>query len=322
MITAIITAFNEPTTITKALKYIVNPDFSGFRKNLQVIQISPDEETLEKASKYISTIKNPKLEYLQIKDEQLGKPHALNVGLKRAKSDIVVLTDGDVHFTESSFVNLIEEFKKRKLDVACGKVISKNSTKTLTGYISHLMTSAAHHKRLIELSGKTEGYGTKLVHKTNFFPLSGYMLIFNKKKLEQVLGEGFVFPTDCLVEDAYLSYVAYNYGLKLGYIPQARVYAKFPSNLSDYFKQKKRSTGGYLQLWKYGVIKKETNARSFWQELRYFWYPFKFAKSLRDIIYSLIYFPIRLYLWLMMWWERKILKKDFIKTWVRIESTK
>lgn len=331
MISIIITAFKEANSIKKALQYLADPKYSGFVGKIQVVQISPDKATLDEGEKYLSSLENPNLEYLVLKDENIGKPHALNMGLKKAKGDILVLTDGDVFFSKGSLSKLIEGFEEKKLDAACGNVISINRNDYFMGYISHLMTEAANHKRQIKLNNVEEGIGTKLIEKSEFFPLSGYMLIFNKIKLEKKLGEGFVFPTDCLVDDAYLSYVVYNYKLKLGYIPEAEVKVKFPTHYSDYFKQKKRSTGGYVQLWKYGVVKNETKSRSFWHELRYFWFPIKYAfkkmkndetSIIKKLLWSLTFYPLRLWLWIQIWWERKFTNKNFTKTWVRIESTK
>lgn len=326
-VSIILTAYKEAESIQRALSYICDPALSGYSGELEVMQISPDKETREAGKSYIDDLGNSSITFIQLDDSRengtgLGKPHALNKGLKQASGEILVLTDGDVNFTENTLNNLLENFQQEAMDAACGRVLSLNNRTSFMGYISHLMTEAAHHKRRVELLGIRDGKGTKITIKTQFFPLSGYILIFDRKNLENALGEPLVFPPDCLVEDAYLSYVAFNSGLKLGYIEDAEVVVKFPTHLNDYIKQKKRSTGGYIQLWEYDVVKKSTNSRSFWQELRYFWFPLKYAKSPREMIWSLGFYPVRLYLWMLIWWERKIIKKDFVSTWVRIESTK
>lgn len=328
--TIIITAYKEETTLPKALRYLADPQMSGYEKELELIQVSPDTETLEAGKKYIEELQNQKINFKQIQDEKNGKPAALNKSFFEVTGENVILTDGDVFLEKFALNTLISKYEELELDAACGNVVSLNERNTFMGYISHMMTKAAHHKRMIELLGIVSGIGTQIIAKTShkenldrkFFPLSGYLLIFNKSKLENITKTPLQLPEDCLVEDAYLSYFIFNHGLKLGYIPEAVVRAYFPTNLSDYFLQKKRSTGGYIQLWKYGVVSQDTKARSFWQDLQYFWFPFKFARNLKEYFWSLIYFPIRFYLWMIMYWERKIIKKDFTKTWVRIESTK
>lgn len=310
MITVILTAAKEEKTIVDALKYLADPKFSGFLHKIELIQVSPDQLTLKAAKDYIDSLQNPNLNFVQIQDPGKSKPYAVNLALQKASSDIVVLTDGDVCFEQNALDKLYFHFLENNFDIASGKPVSINSRCNFMGYISHLMTAAAHDKRINEMRNQ------------KFFPLSGYILILNKKKYEEKVNESLKVPEDCLVEDAYISYKYFNKGLKLGYIPEAEVKVKFPSTLKDYFKQKKRSTGGYLQLWKYNIVSKDTNSRSIWQELKYFFFPIQFARSLIEIIYSLAFYPIRLFLWAVMWYERKIQNKDFTQTWVRIESTK
>jgi cellulose synthase/poly-beta-1,6-N-acetylglucosamine synthase-like glycosyltransferase len=129
-------------------------------------------------------------------------------------------------------------------------------------------------------------------------------------------------PEDTLVEDAYISYVIHNQGGKIVYAPEAVVYVKYPTNMNDFYKQRKRTVGGFVQLWKYGVVTEETKSRSFWRELEYAWFPLKYAQNLKELLWSFMLYPIRLWLWIRIYWERKVLNKSFFKTWVRVESTK
>ncbi len=322
MYTVIITAYDEPNTIEKALSFIADPQKSGYDGVLNIIQVSPDSKTLDNAKNYIKKLGNKNIGFLQLVDDKLGKPHALNQAFKRVNTSKVIMTDGDVFFEKNSLGNLISFFEKNNFDAICGQPVSLNNKGNFWGYISHMMVSAANHKRKIILSKENSGIGTKFVTKQEFFPLTGYMMMFDKEVLEDALGEKFVFPGDCLVDDAYISYVMFNKGLKLGYVPDAKVNVKFPTNLSDFFKQKKRSTGGYIQLWKYGVVTKKTKARSFWHDLEYFWFPLKFAKNIKEIIYSFFYYPVRFFLWVQIFFERKYLNKSFQKTWQRVDSTK
>jgi cellulose synthase/poly-beta-1,6-N-acetylglucosamine synthase-like glycosyltransferase len=131
-----------------------------------------------------------------------------------------------------------------------------------------------------------------------------------------------VIPNDCLVDDAYLSYAIYNKGFKIGYEADAKVFVKYPTYFKDWMAQKLRSAGGFVQLWKYNVIHKETKVRNFYKELEYFWFPLKYAQNLKEFIWSLILYPIRFYMWVRIYWERKVLNKDFSKTWTVIKSTK
>ena len=314
MLTVIITAYNEPLTISKAIKSIVRPFYSGIPDDFEIIQVSPDEETLKSGLDTLINEKWAKKKYIQIKDPGKGKPHALNLAFKKAQGEIIILTDGDVYFAEDAISYLLSDFHNPKIGGVTGRIISQDSRKNIMGYYSHLLVDAAHHKRLMSMTDIPSGKSEAVISRDSFFPLSGYIMA--------IRNIGILLPEDVLADDAYISYKIAEKGYKLSYKSDAKVYVKYPKTISDYLLQKKRSLGGYIQLWKYGVVTKETKARSFWHELQYFWFPFKYAKTFREYIWSGFLYPIRFYTWVKIWWERKIKKKSFEETWKRVESTK
>ncbi len=313
-LSVIITAYKEPLTIAKAIKSIARPFYSGITEDFEMIQVSPDAETLKSGRETAEGEKWLKDRFIQIRDPQKGKPHALNLAFEKASGDVIILTDGDVYFDKEAVSHLLAGFHNPEVGGVTGRPVAMETKDTMMGYYGNLLSDAAHHKRMVSMTDIPSGKSSVFVSRNEFFPLSGYIMA--------VRNVGFQLPGDVLADDAYISYVLHNNGYKLAYKPDARVFVKYPDSLNDYFKQKKRSLGGYVQLWKYGVVKKETKARSFWQELQYFWFPIKYAKTFQEFIWSVLLYPIRLITWLGIWWERKVLNKDFAATWVRIESTK
>ncbi len=297
MLSIIITSYKEPNTIGKAIESI----YHGITDEAEIIQISPDKETLEAGLKKAKDLDIEKL-FLQIKDPCKGKPHALNLAFEKAKGDILILTDGDVFFHKDSIAELTKPFKDKQVGGVTGRPVSIDHKRNMMGYYGHLLSTAAHHKRI------------KTLHKGDFFPLSGYIMAIRNYSLN--------LPEDVLSDDAYISYFIFNKGKKLSYAPKAKAYVKFPKTLKDYYKQKVRSLGGYTQLEKYGIVKNSTKTRTFKDEISYFWFPFKYAKNTREYFWSILLFPIRIVTWIKILWDRKILKKDFEKSWTRIESTK
>ncbi|MEI7579596.1 MAG: glycosyltransferase [bacterium] len=316
MITIIITSYKEAKTIGQAIKAVCDPIYSGFSDALELITVIPDQATITAAAAAIQNFS--KIKYLNIRDPLKGKPYALNLALRRAKGEIIVLTDGDVYFEAFALKKLLDKLEKNPEAAAVtGRPIAADPKTDLWRYIGNLLADAAHHKRMATMTSDATGKSLKLVSRTpNFFVLSGYILAFRKISLQ--------LPVDCLVEDAYLSYVLFNQGHALLYEPQAQIKVKYPLNIRDWYAQKLRSVGGYLQLWKYGVIKKDTKVRNFWKELEYFWFPIKYATNLKELIWSLELYPLRLWLWIRIFIQQRILKTDLIgKTgWQRIESTK
>lgn len=294
MISIIITSYKEPNTIGKAISSVASKDY-------EIIQISPDSETLNAGKKVADELKLGK-NFKQIKDPCKGKPHALNLAFKKAEGDILILTDGDVFFEESAVLELKRSFEDEKVGGVSGRPVSRDEKNNMMGYFGHLLSNAAHHKRM------------KILEKGEFFPMSGYIMAIRNYGLE--------LPEDVLSDDAYISYVIANKGKKITYAPKAKAFVKYPTNLNDYYKQKVRSLGGYLQLEKYGVIKKEKKTRTFKDEVSYFWFPFKYASNIKELFWSLLLFPIRIMTWIKIFFDRKVFKKDFEKSWTRVESTK
>lgn len=313
MVSILVTAWKEEKTIAKALDCIFDASYSGINFEYEVLVAAPDEPTINKAIETArSHGKESKLKIY--KDDQLGKPIALNKLLELSKGEFLVFTDGDVFFDKNAVVELLKPFDNKNIGIVSGRPVSIDSKTTMMGYWGHLLADAAHHKRIIDLTEKPQGKSLKIVSKRKFFPVSGYLYATRKEKIK--------LPADCLVDDAYISYFMFNKGWQVGYAPEARVFVKYPKNLKDFFNQKKRSAGGYIQLWAYGVVNKDTKSRTFLRELEYFWFPIKYAKSLKELIWSFYLYPVRLWLWIQIFWERKIINKDFYKTWIRIESTK
>jgi len=312
-LSVIITAWKEEKTIGKALNSIISSEYNDFKDIFEVLIVCPDEETWNNALRKAKELKFNNI--YRVKDKKKGKPSALNLAFKKAKGDILLLTDGDVYFGKNVLSKLISHFENKQVGGVTGRPISVYPRNNFMNYMGNLLADAAHHKRMITMNPFVTGKSLRIVSKKpGFFVLSGYISVIRNFK--------FTIPEDCLIEDAYMSYVLHNKGYILEYDPTAIVYVKYAQNLRDWFKQKLRSVGGYVQLWEYNIITPKTKVRDFGKELEYFWFPLKYAKSIKELFWSLLIYPIRLYLWILIFIERRILHKDFVKTWVRVESTK
>lgn len=81
--------------------------------------------------------------------------------------------------------------------------------------------------------------------------------------------------------------------------------------------------GGYVQKIENQNLKIKIQTRNFWQEIydgikMFFTYP----KNLKELWWTKLLYFARIYLWLVIFWQIKILKKPFNKIWQRVESTK
>lgn len=321
-ISFLITAWKEEKTIGKAIESIAKVQYSGLSVNYEILLAAPDKETQNAALKTAIEL-DIQNNFRLLKDPGGGKNVGLNILIKNAKGKYWVFTDGDVYFAEGAVKAIYEKAKKEDqndLFLITGRPVSDDSKKTMMGYFGNLLADAANHKRVVTLTNHKEGNSQRFISKAPFFPVSGY--IYLAKGIDN---EKFNFPKDTLVDDAYISYWVYNKGGKILYEEDAKVKVKYPKTLRDYFKQKRRSAGGYVQLWKYDLVKPETVTRSFWKELEYFWYPLTYAKNMKQFFWSIYLYFVRAAQWALIYWDQKIKKKDMMddKTgWERIESTK
>jgi cellulose synthase/poly-beta-1,6-N-acetylglucosamine synthase-like glycosyltransferase len=291
MISIIITSYKEPKTIEKCVKSIVS---QKIKENYELLVIAPDKETLESAKKASKKV-------IALKDSAIGKWNALNIGFKKAKGRLLILCDGDNYLEKNSINLMIDAFDDLEVGIAGGRVVSLNSDKNLMGYWSHLLAEAANKERI------------KRRKKKEFIDCSGNLLGLRAGIIKEL-------PADLLSEDAYMSHYVWNKGFDTEYVSKAKVFVKYPDNLSDWIKQKRRSAGGHPQIKKY--FKKSPAMRSFSKEIvRGPFYAISYAKNLKELMWSLILFPVRLYLWFLTFFDRKT-KKNFKQIWQRVESTK
>ena len=312
MITVIITSWKEPNTIGKCIECIADTKYSGIKRPFEILQLSPDRETLDAGFKTAKNLGLSESEYIQIQDPKKGKPFALKLALRRSKGEILIFTDGDTYFEKNSIKYLLEPFVNKKIGGVSGRPVSSDCRDTMMGYWGHLLSDAAHHRRIGTMSNKQGNY---YISGKTFFPMSGYIMATRDYDFD--------IPQNILSDDAYISYFIRNLGKEVAYAPLAKSYVKYPRNLNDYYKQKVRSLGGFIQLERLNIFKKDKQSRSFWIEIGYAFFVFSYAKGLEEFIWSLLLFPVRLITWIRIFWERVLLKKDMPESgWERIESTK
>ncbi len=313
MISVIITSFKEPHTIRKCISSIADRNYSGIPTPFEIIQVSPDELTLKQGKKEAHKLGLSKKQYIQIRDPKRGKPYALKMAFKKAKGDIIVLTDGDVYFERNSVRELLKPFELENVGGVSGRPISQDRKDNCYGYWGNLLADSGDHRRrntMEMIEGKKY-----FVSKKTFFPMSGYIMA--------VRNVDFDIPPNVLSDDAYVSYILRNMNLDIAYTPTAICYVKYPTNLKDYYKQKVRSIGGFKQLKKMGIFNKDKQSRSFFIELKYTFFVLRYAKNIEEFFWSLLLFPVRLITWIKIFWQHNVLKKGMPKDgWERIESTK
>jgi len=296
MISIILTAWKEERTIGEALGPLIAQS-RALPEKTEIILVCPDEATYRAAMAVVDrlNLKN----FLYIKDPRKGKPHALNCAMEKAQGKIIVSTDGDVRIGEGALSELIKPFREVNVGGVTGRPLCVNSKTTLWGYWGHLFMDAAHKKRL-ETLGKGE-----------FYAMSGYLLAFRNVGLR---------VPDGVLDDVYFSHELVHRGFVIAYAKNAEVYVKQPSNSRDWLAQKVRSLSGYQD--SFNGKKEIKKSRTICGDLRYLLYPLAYAKTVKELWWSIVLYPFRLYTWLVVWWRVRILGKRSTEMWERTESTK
>lgn len=286
-LSVVITAFREEKTIGKAIE--------SAKKQIDLRSdelwvVAPDKETIAAAQK-ISGVR-------VFQDPQKGKPTALNLVFEKLGGEVVILTDGDVWVAEEAIDNLVSKIEESGVGMVSSRPVSLNDKKFLFGYWAYLLTEAAH---LVRIKRNSKG---------EYLDCSGYLLAIRKDLFTPI-------PADHLTEDAYLSQQVYKKGYKIGYVPLARVFVKFPANFKDWLIQKTRSVGG--------ASKKESSIpmmRGWREEIKNGMLLFSLPISPVEYLYLFLLFLARGYLWLNIFWKLRVKKLPFEKVWLRVESTK
>jgi len=289
-VSIIITAFKEPKTIGKAITQLAKQKIAN-----EIIIVAPDEETLLEAKKLKKYFK----EIVLLKDPGEGKPAALNLAVKKAKGNILVLTDGDVYVSDNSLKSLIEKFSNKKIGAVSGHPVSISDKNKMLGYWGYILSSIADDLR------------KDSIKKGKRIFCSGYLFAIKKDLFPKLAPE-------ILSEDGYISHKVYEKKYIIDYSSESKVFVKYPDNFNDWIKQKRRSVGGYNQIKNLLGV----NIRSFSQESSSFFKLFKYVNSIKEMYFLFTLFFARVYLWIMIYLDINIRKKSHKDIWVRIESTK
>lgn len=293
-ITLLITAFEEPN-ISKALDCALNQKTNY---EYQVILSAPDEKTLSVGKIYQKKYKNFKL----TQDPGKGKSFALNKSLKEIKTDILILTDGDVYMSENSVEDIANLFLNPEIGAVTGRPIPVEGREKKYGFWANFLFNAAHRIR------------KQSFENSQFIECSGYLFAFRKDKINKI-------PLD-VAEDTVIPYILWQKGFQIGYSENSKVYVKNPNNFHDWIKQKIRTHKSHEKLYRYVDTKTTPKVKSFKTECRGIFWALSFPKNFKEFFWMVQLIFARFYTWMQYFFDIRILQKHYQDAWERVESTK
>ncbi len=293
MISCIITSYREPRTIGVAIEAFLEQDFP---ETYEIIVCAPDEETLEVARRYQKKSKSIRV----LKDPGRGKPTALNYCFQKARGEILVLSDGDVSIGKGSIGKIIPLFNQKEVGAVTGRVYATNNRNTLLGFWAHILTEGFHLSRM------------KAESKKRFLLCTGYLYAVRKNLVP-------VIPPETLADDAFISHSVAEHKKEIHYAPSAHVYVRYPTNLPDWIRQKKRTAGRLYQL---GNRFKVSKIDSLFEEVFISLQLLRDIRSVKEFMWYGFLLAMKLYIWARTLFDIRLWKRSLKQVWERVESTK
>ncbi|MDP2172542.1 MAG: glycosyltransferase [Candidatus Cloacimonadaceae bacterium] len=212
-------AHNEAENIAQLLESLVSQTLdSVVIAEIIVVSSASTDGTDELVEKY--ALAHPAVRLIR-QEKREGKSSAINLFLKEAASDILVVISGDVVPEAKTIELLVSVFKDPMVGATGGRPIPINDPATFMGYAVHALWRLHHRLAMIS-------------------PKLGEMIAF--RKLMDAI------PSDSAVDEASIEAIVRQHGLRLRYIPEAVIRNKGPQNIKDFVKQRRRIQNGHLWL--------------------------------------------------------------------------
>ncbi|GHH99683.1 glycosyltransferase [Neobacillus kokaensis] len=229
-VSVIIAAYNEEKVIGRTIESILKSDYP----NLEIIVVddgSKDQTSLVVSRKYQANKK-----VFLFHKENGGKATAINLGVRKAKGDILVAIDADTIIPPDSISKLIRHFADENIAAVSGNV--------RVGNRENLLTAWQHIEYVTGFNLEKRSFAT-----LNCVPVVPGALGAWRKQVVQELG---YFTNDTLAEDTDMTLKILRQGYKVVIDEQACAYTEAPKTTRDFLKQRFRWTFGTLQcFWKH-----------------------------------------------------------------------
>jgi cellulose synthase/poly-beta-1,6-N-acetylglucosamine synthase-like glycosyltransferase/peptidoglycan/xylan/chitin deacetylase (PgdA/CDA1 family)/spore germination protein YaaH len=229
-VSVIIPAYNEEKVIASTVSLILSSDY----RDLDVIVV--DDGSRDRTAEIVKSKFGAKPNVTLISVKNGGKAKALNIGLSRAKGEVVVALDADTEFDRDTIARLVRWFVDPKVGAVAGNAKVGNRVNMITRWqaLEYIVAQNLERRALAAL-------GTLTV-------IPGAVGAWRRKALEERGG----FPSDTLAEDQDLTIGLQRAGYTVRFDGTAIAWTEAPTSMRGLAKQRFRWAYGTLQcLWKY-----------------------------------------------------------------------
>jgi biofilm PGA synthesis N-glycosyltransferase PgaC len=212
-------AYNEEADIGRLLQALLDQQTSDCAIREIVVVASGCTDDTESIVREFSA-RDQRVQLL-VQPRREGKASAVNLFLRHAQSDIVVLAGADIVPEPATIQRLVEPFADPEVGMTGGRPVPVNDPRTFIGFVVHLLWGL-HHQ--IALSRPKLG------------ELTAFRRVFSR------------IPSDSPVDEANCEPLICGQGYQLRYIPEAIVHNRGVETLSDFLKQRRRIYAGHLKI--------------------------------------------------------------------------
>jgi len=233
-ITALVPARHEEKVIGDTIRAINAIDYPNEYKETIVICRSDDVETIKSAQKTIKSLRTKNIKLLIFNSLPINKPHSLNVGLKKAKGDVVVVFDAEDQPHKNIYKSVNTVMRRDHADVVQFGV--------------QLMNFRSSWYSLFNVLEYYFWFKSSLhfFAKNGSIPLGGNSVFFKKTLVEKIGG----WDETCLTEDADIGFRLSLNGakVKILYNEINATQEETPPTLTSFIKQRTRWNQGFIQI--------------------------------------------------------------------------
>jgi poly-beta-1,6-N-acetyl-D-glucosamine synthase len=214
-----IMAYNEEANIERTLRAVLEQQGESFCiEEVVVVASGCTDRTVPIVVEV--ALSEPRVR-LCLQEKREGKASAINLFLKQANSQVVVLIGADVIPEVGAIESLCAPFKDPKIGMVGGRPVPINDPATFMGHAVHFLWRL--HDRLARVS-----------------PKLGEIIAFRNV----ITG----IPANSAVDEISIQALITQLGYELIYEPQCVIYNKGPLTIRDFLKQRRRIYAGHLKV--------------------------------------------------------------------------
>lgn len=232
--TAIVPARNEEKVIGQTMSALSEVNYPEHLKEILVVCRYDDTSTIAVVNQTIEKLGKKNIKLVIFNDLPINKPHALNVGLKQATKDIVVVFDAE------------DEPHKDILQIANTVMLQEDvdvlqSGVQLMNYRSTWFSTLNVLEYFFWFKSTLQYFAS-----VGIIPLGGNTVFFRKESLEQIEG----WDETCLTEDADIGIRLSLMGAKMRIVYDEKhvTQEESPLSVTTFIKQRTRWNQGFMQV--------------------------------------------------------------------------